>query len=283
MKVNTFIVGAPKAGTTSLYFYLQQHPDVCMSEIKEPNYFTAQDVVKLYYNVSPVSSEDWYHSIFAEPTRRVVGEGSVSYLFYPEVAQKIYEYNPEARILIILRNPVQRAFSHYLMDCRLGLCDISFEKIVENPLKYPHFYQQFISLGKYHQQIKRYIDVFGQNQVKVMFYDDLKADSSQFVDQVFSFLSLTSVDINMVVKNKFKQPSNTIIVKLYQFKWLRTFLNIFFPKKLLFMIKSVLFKESKKPTLDPAIKRKLSDIYKKDIAELSKLLSKDLSAWQRVK
>ena len=76
MKVNTFIVGAPKAGTTSLHYYLQQHPDVCMSEIKEPNYFTAQEVVKLYYDVSPVNSEDWYHSIFTKPTRKVIGEGS---------------------------------------------------------------------------------------------------------------------------------------------------------------------------------------------------------------
>ena len=280
MKVNTFIVGAPKAGTTSLYFYLQQHPDVCMSKIKEPNYFTAKEVVKLYYDVSPVNNEDWYHSIFTEPTRKVVGEGSVSYLFYPKVAQKIYQYNPEARILIILRNPVQRAFSHYLMDCRLGLCDISLEEILENPSKYPHFYQQFIELGMYHQQIKRYIDVFGQSQVKVLFYDDLKSETSIFIDQVFSFLALKSVDINMVVKNKFKQHSSTIVAKLYQFKWLRYYINRFFPKKMLLMIKSVLFKDSKKPTLDPAIKRKLSEIYKKDIAELSKLLSKDLSAWQ---
>ena len=280
MKVNTFIVGAPKAGTTSLYFYLQQHPDVCMSEIKEPNYFTAQQVVNLYYDVSPVNSEDWYHSIFVEPTKRIVGEGSVSYLFYPEVAQKIYEYNSEARILIILRNPVQRAFSHYLMDCRLGLCDISLEEILKNPSKYPHFYQQFIVLGMYHQQIKRYIDVFGQNQVKVMFYDDLKTDANLFIDQIFSFLNLTSVKIKLDVKNKFKKPSSTIIAKLYQFKWLRSYLNIIFPKVLLLKIKSVLFKDSKKPKLDPSIKRKLSNIYKNDIAELSKLLSKDLSAWE---
>ena len=280
MKVNTFIVGAPKAGTTSLHFYLQQHPDVCMSEIKEPNYFTAQEVVKLYYDVSPVNSEDWYHSIFTEPTRKVVGEGSVSYLFYPEVAQKIYEYNPEARILIILRSPVQRAFSHYLMDCRLGLCDISLEELLDNPSKYPHFYQQFIELGMYHQQTKRYIDVFGQNQVKVMFYDDFKTDTNLFVDQVFSFLDLRPVDFNMVVKNKFKQPSSTIVAKLYQFKWLRSYLNIVFPKVLLLKIKSVLFKDSKKPKLDHSIKRKLSNIYKNDIAELSKLLSKDLSAWE---
>ena len=280
MKVNTFIVGAPKAGTTSLHFYLKQHPDVCMSEIKEPNYFTAQEVVKLYYNVTPVNSEDWYHSIFLEPTRKVVGEGSVSYLFYPEVAQKIYEYNPKARILIILRNPIERAFSHYLMDCRLGLCNISLDEILDNPSKHPHFYQQFVELGMYHSQIKRYIDVFGQEQVNVMFYNDLKIDSDLFIDQVFSFLGLTSIEVNMVVKNKFKQPSNTIIARLYQFNWLRSYLNNLFPKWLLIKIKNVLFNDGKKPTLDTSLKRKLFKIYKKDIVELSKLLSKDLSAWE---
>ena len=234
----------------------------------------------MYYDVSPVNSEDWYHSIFPEPTRRVIGEGSVSYLFYPEVAQRIYDYNPEARILIILRNPIQRAFSHYLMDCRLGLCDISLEEILDNPSKYPYFYQQFIDLGMYHQQIKRYIDVFGQNQVKVMFYDDLKTDANLFVDQVFSFLALPSIDVNIVVKNKFKKSPSIIVASLYKFKWLRSHLNSYFPKRFLLKIKSVLFKDSEKPILNLSIKRKLSEIYKKDVAELSKLLSKDFSAWE---
>ena len=113
-----------------------------------------------------------------------------------------------------------------------------------------------------------------------MFYDDLKTDTNLFIDQIFSFLTLTSVDVNMVVKNKFKQPSSKVVAKLYQFKWLRSYLNSLFPKEILLMLKSVLFKDGKKPTLDPTIKRKLSQIYKKDLAELSKLLSKDLSAWE---
>ena len=91
--------------------------------------------------------------------------------------------------------------------------------------------------------------------------------------------NLKNINVS-IPKNKFKQPSNTIIAKLYQFKLLRSYFNNFFPKKMLLLIKSVLFKDSKKPTLDPTIKRKLFEIYKKDIAELSKLLSKDLSAWQ---
>ena len=280
MKVNLFIVGAPKAGTTSLHFYLQQHPDVCMSIIKEPNYFTAKEVQKLYYDVSPVNSEDWYHSNFTEPTSKVIGEGSVSYLFYPEVPQKIYEYNPKAKILIILRNPVQRAFSHYLMDYGLGLCNISLEKVLNNPLKYPQFYQQFIDLGMYYQQIKRYLDVFGHDQVKVMFYDDLKTDTDLFMKEVFSFLSIAAVDINTLVKNKFKQPSNKIIAILYQFKWLRSFLKIILKQESLIKIKKIFFKKGEKPFLDTSLKARIHNLYKKDIEKLSKLLSKDLSVWQ---
>lgn len=280
MKVNLFIVGAPKAGTTSLHFYLQQHPDVCMSVIKEPNYFTAKEVQKLYYDISPINCEDEYHSNFTEPNSKVIGEGSVSYLFYPEVAQKIYEYNPTSKILIILRNPVQRAFSHYLMDYGLGLCNISLEKIIDNPLKYQHFYQQFIDLGMYYQQIKRYLDVFGHDKVKVMFYDDMKIDADLFIKQVFSFLSITSVDINMTVRNKFKQPANRIIAILYQFKWLRSCLKIFLTKKLLIKFKKMFFKKGEKPALDPSLKSKLHKLYKKDTEKLSKLLSKDLSLWQ---
>ena len=137
MKVNTFIVGAPKAGTTSLHYYLQQHPEVCMSAIKEPNFFTAANVSDLYYDVDPILNEDDYHLIFSDLKKKVVGEASVSYLYYPLIADKIFEYNPKAKIIILLRNPVQRAFSHYLMDKRLGLCNVSLLEVIENPQKHP--------------------------------------------------------------------------------------------------------------------------------------------------
>ena len=96
MKVNTFIVGAPKSGTTSLHFYLQQHPDVCMRN-KRPNYFTAKEVVKLYYDVSPVNSEIGIIPFLQNQLGELLAR-SVSYLFYPEVAQKIY-INPEAILI----------------------------------------------------------------------------------------------------------------------------------------------------------------------------------------
>ena len=82
-------------------------------------------------------------SLFLDLNSPILGESSVSYLFYPSVAKKIFAYNPQAKIIIVLRNPVERAFSHYLMDTRLGFCNIPLLDIINNPIKYKQFYQQF--------------------------------------------------------------------------------------------------------------------------------------------
>ena len=282
MKVNTFIVGAPKAGTTSLHYYLQQHPEVCMSTIKEPNFFTAANVSDLYYDVDPILNEDDYHLIFSDLKKKVVGEASVSYLYYPLIANKIFEYNPKAKIIILLRNPVQRAFSHYLMDKRLGLCNVSLLEIIENPQKHPHFYQQFVELGLYSSQVKRYIDVFGKKHVKLLMYDDLKLNVTSLLSSVFQFLSLDYIQVDTTARNKFKAPSNSIISVLYRFKFLRSSVNFLVPSILQRSLKNLLFKESSKPKIDEEIFRKLALIYNKDIDQLSKLLNIDLSQWKKV-
>lgn len=282
MKVNTFIVGAPKAGTTSLHYYLQQHPEVCMSAIKEPNFFTAANVSDLYYDVDPILNEDDYHLIFSDLKKKVVGEASVSYLYYPLIADKIFEYNPKAKIIILLRNPVQRAFSHYLMDKRLGLCNVSLLEIIDNPQKHPQFYHQFVELGLYFSQVKRYIDVFGKEHVKLLMYDDLKLKVTSLLSSVFQFLSLDYVQVDTTVRNKFKAPSNSIISALYRFKFLRSSVNFLVPSRLLRSLKNLLFKESSKPKIDKEVLRKLALLYNKDIDQLSKLLNKDLSQWKKV-
>ena len=118
-----FIVGAPKAGTTSLYHYLEEHPEVYMSPIKETNFFSSKQMQEqeLYYDATPIQSKNQYLELFKDVSQeKQVGEASVSYLYYTGVAKKILEFNPKAKIVIMLRNPVERAFSHYLMDKRLG-------------------------------------------------------------------------------------------------------------------------------------------------------------------
>ena len=190
--------------------------------------------------------------------------------------------DPKAKIIILLRNPVQRAFSHYLMDKRLGLCNVSLLEIIDNPQKHPQFYQQFVELGLYFSQVKRYIDVFGKEHVKLLMYDDLKLKVTSLLSSVFQFLSLDYVQVDTTVRNKFKAPSNSIISALYRFKFLRSSINFLVPSRLLRSLKNLLFKESSKPKIDKEVLRKLALIYNKDIDQLSKLLNKDLSQWKKV-
>ena len=178
MKVDFFIVGAPKAGTTSLYHYLNEHPQIEMSLQKEPDYFSDKAIQSqgLYYSKNRIDTEEKYNRLFNTQKKDVIfGEGSVSYLFYPNVAQDIKAYNPIAKIIIMLRNPIDRAFSHYLMDYRLGLVSDSFEDIINKKSKHKNahlFYQQYLKVGEYAAQLKRYFDVFDKENILLIDFDD---------------------------------------------------------------------------------------------------------------
>ena len=105
----------------------------------------------LYYGKNRISSMEQYHALFEKS--KVVGEASVSYLFYDDVPNKIKAYNASAKIIIMLRNLYSRAFSHYLMDYRLGLINQSFESVLaekNRSIKQELFYQQFVRLGLYY-------------------------------------------------------------------------------------------------------------------------------------
>src|SRR6188508_1581564 len=131
---NFFIVGAPKAGTTSLYYYLKRHPEVFMSPIKEPNFFAYEETIKqnLYHKEKGVGTLEEYKDLFAEANGRhkAIGEASVSYLFYPPVPERIKQMVPDAKIIISLRNPVDRALSHYYMEYKLGYVNVPLEDIL---------------------------------------------------------------------------------------------------------------------------------------------------------
>ena len=161
MKVGIFIVGAPKSGTTSLYYYLNEHPEILMSSAKEPDYFSDKEILDqgLYYGKSRIDSLIKYNNLFSKrDNEKFLGDASVSYLFYPEVSNRIKEYNPESKIIIMLRDPIHRAFSHYLMDYRLGLTSKSFVEEFNNQESL-NFQQHFL-LGNYYNQVKKYLEVF---------------------------------------------------------------------------------------------------------------------------
>ena len=286
MKVDFFIVGAPKAGTTSLYHYLSEHPQVEMSSQKEPDYFSDKAIHQqgMYYGKNRVNTLDKYESLFVQKEGVVYGEGSVSYLFYDNVAEDIKKYNPNAKIIIMLRNPIERAFSHYLMDYRLGLVSDSFENIITKKSKHKNahlFYQQYIEVSKYANQIQRYLDFFEKENILFIDYEDLKNNVSKTVDQVYDFLNISTefaADINTKY-NTFTMPKNKGIRFIYSFVFLRKILTFFLPIYLVKNIRAFLFKADKKPELLKETSSQLSIIFNNDIKKLDEVLGKNYSKW----
>ena len=288
MKVDFFIVGAPKAGTTSLYHYLNEHPEIVMSRQKETDYFSDEDLQKkgLYYGKNRINTLEKYHSLFQNVDQKKIGEASVSYLFYEDVPQKIKAYNSNGKIIIMLRNPVDRAFSHYLMDYRLGLISKSFESILENEkkdIKASLFYQQYIELGQYSGQVKRYIEKFGKENVTIIFYYDFKNHVVKEVQKVYEFLEVDS-KYRAEIENKhntYSMPKNNWIRLIYSFVSFRKILNRILPKRKVRKIKEKLFIKSKKPKLSDVLRARLINLYAHDIKQLEELLSVDLSQWKK--
>jgi len=286
MKVDFFIVGAPKSGTTSLYHYLSEHPQVEMSSQKEPDYFSDKAIHEqgMYYAKNRVDTLDKYESLFVQKESVVYGEASVSYLFYENVAEDIKKYNPNAKIIIMLRDPIERAFSHYLMDYRLGLISDSFENVLAKISKHKNahlFYQQYIEVSKYSRQIQRYLDFFEKDNILFIDYEDFKKNVSKTVDQVYNFLNISTefvADIN-TKHNTFIMPKNKIIRLIYSFVFLRKILTFLFPVYLVKNIRVLLFKSDKKPELLKETRSLLSIIFNDDIKKMEEVLAKNYSKW----
>lgn len=287
MLVDFFIVGAPKAGTTSLFYYLNKNKGICMSSIKEPNFFSSQDlkIQKIYYDSLILDNLKEYERIFTPKNKQqIIGEASVSYLFYPNVANRIFDYNPRSKIIIILRDPVERAFSHYSMDLRLGHVKQSLDELFDLGLnnKDNLFFQQYILLGQYYEQVNRYIEVFGRENICVKFYDELKLDASSFYSDILKFLHQENdhnIDFNQPF-NKSKLPSNKFIKWLYSWPIIRKISLIFLPLSVIEFINLNFFKENNN-IITNDLKSKLHSFFLEDIEKLEKLLSKDLKSWKK--
>ena len=170
---NFFIVGAAKAGTTSLYHYLGTHPQIFMCRIKEPNYFCTD-----LNRSAPLKWDDYLRLFRGVRDQPAIGESSVLYLASGCAAKNMRTALPNAKIIIVLRNPVDRGYSHFLMGVRQGFpC--------RNILELPDY---VIDLGLYYAQVKRYLDEFPAQQRQILFYEDLQRDRAAFVKRVFGFL-----------------------------------------------------------------------------------------------
>lgn len=203
---NLIIIGANKAGTTSLHEYLDQHPEIFMSDPKEPMFFAHSPSSKANKQCSRgclppqrdvVDTLEKYQKLFEQGgNHKIRGESSTAYLANPSCAKKIAGLLPAVKIVAVLRNPVDRAYSNYVMYKSWGGEHKSFAQAIEEELNdgrlnYPQG-MRYLELGKYFCSLVEYRGVFGE-RVKIVLYDEFKNNPTKVIKDVFSFVE---VDVN---------------------------------------------------------------------------------------
>ncbi len=299
IKPNFLIIGAAKSGTTALYAFLKEHPDVFMPEIKEPNYFTLKqpdykfkhDTIQESYRNQFVYNYEDYISLFSEAAGyQAVGEASPIYLFDKNTPNSIYECLPSVKIIVILRNPAERAFSNFIQAVRANLeTTDNFQEALELESKRTKenwwWSFQYKKAGFYYEQLKRYYSLFPENQIKVFLYEDWKNSPKKTYKEILKFLNISdSYEPNFNEKHKtsYLIQNTKLDTFIKKNNLLNKTVKFFLPKKLRRLLKKKITEiNSYKPIIDNSLKRKLLADYKEDIRKLEKLIDRDLNHWYK--
>lgn len=281
-----FVIGAAKSGTTSLYEFLNAHPDVCMSSVKEPNFFSYKEIEqqKLYYKVKNIKTVESYARLFGDcKPGQIKGEASVSYIFYPRTASLIKEFAPEARIIAILRNPMQRAVSHYNMDRNLGLVKLKLREVFTEPDRYPLYFQQYFELGNYHTHLKKYFEIFHKDRIAVFLYDELIDHEARLAERLCSFLQIQppQSDTPIQASNITSRPKSRLLQDLYSSATLRKGLKRLIPESTKSRIVDTFFERNPVDKLSMEFESEISAYYKSEISQLEDLIGRDLKNWKK--
>lgn len=256
---NFLIIGAAKAGTTSLYKYLAQHPQIYMSPIKEPNFFALEGREvdfcgpgdNLYIRQFSVTDSPAYATLFEDVSSEVaVGEASPLYLYSPVAPSRICSYAPGMKLIVVLRHPVERAYSaflHLLRDKREPLgnfaCALGAEtERIRRNWEHIWHYQQ---MGFYAAQLERYYRHFSPEQIRVYLYDTLQEEPLEVIADILHFLGVDETftpDISV----RYNAPGIPL---------------------------------AEQPPLQPEVRQQLLAGYRDDILKLQELLRRDLRGW----
>lgn len=309
-KPTFLIVGAVKAGTTSLHEYLSHHPQVYMSPVKETNFFSDADMDFAHFNIDyrqdighdlkkylagPMDHKihiahvrEWkdYLTLFKNAKdETALGEVSNSYLYCPSAAAAILAKLPDARIVMILRNPAKRLFSQYLMNLRLGkiagrglLDEIAHDQAkTHKGWGVSHLY---LETGLYFAQVKRYYDLFPASRIHVMLYDDFKRDAAGEMKKLFRFLGVEALELDM--QRRYNEAGMPRFGKLNY--WM-TQLGVYGLVKKIFSpamkekLKKLAFTKKNIPVMSAEERKYLTDYYRSDTKQLAALISRDLGMW----
>lgn len=297
---NFIMIGAGKSGTTSLAHYLSKHPDVFVSKPKEPRFFAYAGRTPDFRGPRDsrlvcLHEQNDYERLFDETgDAKAIGEASTWYLTSSEAPANIKRLAPEARLIAVLRNPVERAFSHWMhlmreqiepIDDFQAACAAEPGRIAANWSPHWHYVRQ----SRYFEGLKRYFDLFDRRQIGVFLYEDFQADPHRVVDDICELLGVTSgLD--------FDAGERLNVGGLPRVKWLQRYLDNSLwggedPFRLAKKLVPTAAKRAVKQRLTEAnltkpidltdeARAELLDMLRPDIDKLETLIGRDLSAWK---
>lgn len=293
------IIGAPKAGTTSIYHYLRQHPQIFMSPNKEPHFFAFEGSQpnfqgprddRAWLNTRSVVELDKYQQLFAEakPDQKW-GEASTMYLYMKESCDRIHHYNPQTKLIAILRQPVDRAYSHYIHMRRDGrewasnfktAMSKEAERIQMNWSPAMHYRQ----VGLYHDQIQRYLREFGPAQVKVYLYDDLVNEPQALYRDLFDFIGVDCVEIDTSTRHnttKAIRRNKLLHDFLVNPNGIKTALKKVVPASIRQPLSAKVYQRNSTAVqpLSEDLRQELTASFESEILQLQDLIDRDLSHW----
>lgn len=295
---NLFIVGQPKSATSALYSYLRQHPEVCMGSTKEPQYFCKDFNSQYFYLAKLERTDKNYLALFDGcGDVRVVGEGSTAYLYSSVAAEEIAKFNPAAKIIILLREPVDFLYSYHLQlqrnSCTFEvekdfLKALSLEQARKNGQHVPRncFDQRFLyysDRARYKEQLERYYQHFPPEQIKVIIYDDFSADTRAVYMDILKFLGLSEdfvPDLGVVNakvnlrSRRVKQAADKILFPIKQL--VRGRFSSRFYKRLRSLYRMMIFSKGAVAPLDEQTKREIKKQYHDEVVSLGEYLDRDL-------
>jgi hypothetical protein len=282
---NFFIIGEPRSGTSSLHKWLAQHPDIFMSVVKEPHYFSRAEFPPPEDEILQITRDRAaYLNLFADSQNFLGrGESSTYYLADPAAPRLIHQAVPNAKLIAVLRDPVQRAYSHYLLYDRRGPQTLNFRQTIERQLagQEPRLVYDLVELGRYHKHLANYYKYFKPEQIMVVMFDDLTKRPAETLHRICQFLEVDTAAVQQIdtgqTSNGYARPRGHVSRKILANQSLTNSLLKYMPRLLVRHVRNNwLLQSAKKPPLDPVAQKLLVQAYAPEIAQLEQLLGQKL-------
>ncbi len=289
---NFLIIGAAKAGTTALDSYLKQHPQIYMTPEKETNFFAFEgetlkfngigDSAIAQFSITDLATYE--QEFWGVKQEKAIGEACPSYLYSEKAVERIYHHIPNAKLIVILRNPVDRAYAnflHLIRDNREPEKDFAkaLEAECDRIANNWEWFWHYIQLGFYHRQLERYYQRFNSDQIRVYLYEDLRDDALKLIKNIFTFLEVEiNFEPDMTIRpNKSGMPKNELLHRfLTKPNPLKSLVKPLLPAS---FRQKIQHQNLTTPVISPEVREKLINIYRSDILACQELINRDLSSW----